>query len=77
MTPDPFSCPAPTLGPDARQCALLPNPRFVLEPDGDLLAGVFLLYFFDKKGASSTHLAIACGSDLRCSGRGTKTDRLS
>ena len=69
-----------TLCPHARQRALLADFRgasFVLEPDCDLFLRVFSLDFADKKGASSTHCAMAWGSDLRCWGRGTRTDKFS
>lgn len=66
---------AATLIPDMRQRALLADPCFILEPHGDTLAGVFYPLFFDKKGASWTHAFIACGSLLRCCGRGVSTDR--
>ena len=69
--------PRAALAPDASQRALLADARLVLEPDFDALFCVFMSDILDKKGARSTHCPMACGSLLRCTGRGESTTRCS
>jgi hypothetical protein len=61
-------------GPDRRQGSLLADPRFVLEPDFDAPVGALVSDPLDKKGASQSHCSMACGSFLRCLGRGLRQE---
>jgi len=69
------SGPRSPLGPNVRQCPLLADPRFVLEPHFDCLGGMVSLDLLDKRGASSSHCFWALGSCLRCFGRGLRHEK--